>query len=162
VAEDDRQHWTESITRSETAARLLAQFLALEAREAPVSEQEKVLRQALEEDPLCGMAHGELVDILAEADRRPETERAVEEYGRRMPRVCGAHLAMAWVLVSNRADSEAEGEMRQALRVHRGCPGAAEAAFRLLVPGEKWKELRGILEQAHAERPDVRETTTYL
>jgi TPR repeat protein len=47
----------------------------------------------------------------------------------------------------------AEREMREALRVHRGCPSAANGLFHVLSRTKRWVDLRNVLEQAHAARP---------
>src|SRR5262249_44717579 len=74
--EDDRERWKLG-RNSEAALRLVAKAMAMAIQQAPASEQEKVLRQALAEDPGCTEARSRLLPLQAEAG---ELEEAVREY----------------------------------------------------------------------------------
>jgi len=162
IAADDRQHWNQFTTRTNKAEPFVAKFFRLEAQDAPASEKEKALRQILNEDPFCGLAHFELVGFLVQAERIDDAEKAILDYLRRVPQSCASHYWMAWVLSSNGDKPDAQREALEALRLHRGCPGAARALFMVLGSEKRWSELRQFLEQAHKDRPAATQTTAFL
>ena len=72
---------------------LLARAISLDDQKQP-DAAEKVLRQLLAEDPRCGLAHIQLIQIYWDAKARTnELAAAVHEFVRQCPDICDAHLA---------------------------------------------------------------------
>lgn len=138
---------------SDKAVALVAKALAMEVQKSPAAEREKVLRQALQEDPRCGLAWTELLSLLLEANRsNNELADEVNEFLKQQPDFCPAHLARAWVFFADDGPG-AERELREALRVHPGCPAAARGFFLLHGRTNDWggaaRMLESILQVRH-------------
>lgn len=163
IAEADLQYSRKYLTVSEPALKLLAHALSLDEQNLPDAE-ERVLRQLLAEDPRCGLAHILLTQIYADTTARSnELTAAVHEFVRQCPDICYAHLWNAWLLGNERDMAGMKRELLEALRVHPGCPESCKALFRILGGmSQQWEELLGILEQAHAIRPDNTDITILL
>ncbi len=59
-------------------------------------------------------------------------------------------------------NAEAEAEILEAFRLHRGCPDAVRVLFRVLAPEERWADMVRILKPALANRPDAEVTRIFL
>jgi len=154
IPEEEWRHWRMGVTDREVTAGAFAKAIALQVRGVPVAEQEAAWREVLASDARCGLAHVSLLDLLVEADRKADCASAAEEFLRQQPDSCEAHLAHALVLWMREDMGGAEAEMREALRLHRGCPEAIRAVFDLLSRLKRWADLAVLLRQAWADRPD--------
>jgi TPR repeat protein len=162
IADDDWQYLRMDVTNSEQADRCLAKAITLDIGEAPAADQEKAWRDVLAADPRCVEAHASLIYLLNEAARKIDCEKAVQDFVRRQPRSCWAHLYRAWTLRTSDDETGAEAELREALQLHRGCPRAAEDLFNLLGGSERWADLTAILKEALVRRPDAESTRVFL
>lgn len=163
IPEDDLQHVRKYLAGSENAPELLAQAVALDFREAPAEERERTLHRLLAAAPHCGMAHMDLAQLYAEAGRTNELQQAISEFLRQCPDLCDAHLLNTWLLTVERDPAGIHRELNEALRLHRGCPGACQQLFGIMGGVEqRWEDLRPILEAAHTARPENSDTLILL
>jgi tetratricopeptide (TPR) repeat protein len=163
ISEEDLQYTEKYLSVSEPALKLLARAISLDDQKQPDAE-EKVLRQLLAEDPRCGLGHMLLSRIYADTTARSnELAAAVHEFVRQRPDLCAAHLQNAWLFQDELDKAGMKRELLEAMRVHPGCPEGCKGLFMLLGGvNQQWGELQGILEQAHAIRPDDTDITILL
>jgi Flp pilus assembly protein TadD/TolB-like protein len=162
IAEADLQYSRNYLTVSEPALKFLARALSLHGQNQ-ASEEENVLRQLLVKDPHCGLAHCRLIQIYSNEEARTnELAAATHEFVRQCPDICDAHIANARLLFNEHDEAGVKRELREALRVHPGCPESCRKWFRVLGMNQQWVELQGILEPAHAVRPDNTDITILL
>lgn len=162
IADDERQNWRLLMPDSEKADGTLAKAIALELQKAPAADQEQALREALAADPRCGYAHASLCMILRNTERKDDWEKAVREFVRQQPQLCDAHLALSRFHWTGGDNGGAEREVREALKLHRGCPGAIKGLFVLLRESERWAELTKLLEEVHTARRHDAGTRIFL
>jgi hypothetical protein len=100
--------------------------------------------------------------ILRNAERKDDWEKAVREFVRQQPQLCDAHLALSRFHWTGGDNGGAEREVREALKLHRGCPGAIKGLFVLLRESERWAELTKFLEEVHTARRHDAGTRIFL
>lgn len=162
IAPAELDRWRRLGTNSNTAWDRYAHVLSLERADAARSDQEKILRQILADEPSFLDARRWLVYILMSTDRATEAEVEVRRVLSEAPDICNPHLMLAWFSLKSDKQPEAEREYREALRAHPGCPDACEAFFGLWHDKDRWKELREILKKANTDLPDETSTLAFL
>jgi len=162
IAEDERRLWRMTVPSTEAAATRFAHAVNLEIREAPAAERESAWREVLAADPQCGMAHGSLIRLLSEAQRKSECRQAADEFIRQQPSLCYAHLTHAWMLGMDGEVAAAEAALREALRLHPDCPEATEGLFDVLATTGRWADLVSALEGTLDRRPDDEPARAFL
>ncbi|HOY60319.1 MAG TPA: BTAD domain-containing putative transcriptional regulator, partial [Verrucomicrobiota bacterium] len=162
IAEEERRVWRMTVPSTEAGATRFAHAVNLEIREAPGAERESAWRDVLADDPQCGMAHGSLIRLLSEAQRKSECRQASDEFLRQQPDLCYAHLAHAWMLGTDGEVAAAETALREALRLHPGCPEATERMFDVLATTGRWADLVSVLEGTLDRRPDDEPARAFL
>jgi tetratricopeptide (TPR) repeat protein len=164
VPSDDVERWRKRDWGSNEALGCMAEYSTLQRQTAPLTDQEKMLRQALAEDPRYLPARIALAEMLLEAQRTAEAETERRAILDQAPDLCDGHLALIPLLVE-RDPKAAERELHEALRVHPGCPSACDAFFYMWHDTNhtnRWQELRTILEKANTDLPDQNSTRAYL
>jgi len=162
IAEEERRVWRMTMPNSGAGATRFAHAVNLEIREASAAERESAWRDVLSTDPQCGMAHGSLIRLLSEAQRKSECRQASDEFLLQQPDLCYAHLAHAWILGTDGEVAAAEAALREALRLHPGCPEATEGLFDVLATTGRWADLVSALEGTLDRRPDDEPARAFL
>ena len=163
ISDADRSDNQKRVSVAGPALNLMAHAISLDAQDAPVAEREKVLHELLAKDPKCSVGYSLLIEIYVVANRTNELKQLIRDYVRECPEICDAHIEYGWVLSDSHDEMAIKRECLEALRLHRGCPGACRALFRLMGGYlQQWDELAEILEKAHKVRPDEVDNTILL
>jgi tetratricopeptide (TPR) repeat protein len=149
-------------TQSEKATTSLARVLRLGFEDPRAADLEQAARQLLAADPNCGVGYKSLAYALWNAGRTNEAGEVLMNCLRAVPDSCAAHANAAAAMWRKDDLKGAERELREALRLHRGCPDAIRGLFDWLCRASRWGDLRPILEQAHTDRPEELTTTIFL
>jgi TPR repeat protein len=148
----------------------LARVVTLAHANAPAAAREKVLRQILDKEPSFVPAGLNLAELLFSLERRKDLAEEARKLLALVPDWCGPHLLLGVLALPDKPNIEPsaaeksglEKEMREALRLHPGCPNACQALYTLCSDADRWKECREFLEQAHAALPDKSAVATFL